>query len=74
VLAAMTATQIYLGPSGSGATIKLAYNAMIALANEAIAEALVLTERAGITPPTPTRARRGRSLLSIPQLQAGRVP
>ena len=30
--------------------MKLAYNAMIALANEAIAEALVLTERAGIAP------------------------
>jgi 3-hydroxyisobutyrate dehydrogenase len=48
VLAAMTAKQIYLGRSGSGATMKLAYNAMIALTNEAISEALVLTERAGI--------------------------
>jgi 3-hydroxyisobutyrate dehydrogenase-like beta-hydroxyacid dehydrogenase len=50
VLAAMTAVQIHLGRSGSGATMKLAYNAMIALTNEAIAEALVLTERAGIAP------------------------
>jgi 3-hydroxyisobutyrate dehydrogenase-like beta-hydroxyacid dehydrogenase len=50
VLAAMTAVQIHLGRSGSGATMKLAYNAMIALANEAIAEALVLAERAGIAP------------------------
>jgi 3-hydroxyisobutyrate dehydrogenase-like beta-hydroxyacid dehydrogenase len=50
VLVAMTATQIYLGRSGSGATMKLAYNAMIALATEAISEALVLTERAGIAP------------------------
>ena len=49
-LAAMTAVQIHLGRSGSGATMKLAYNAMIALTNEAIAEALVLTERAGIAP------------------------
>ena len=30
--------------------MKLAYNAMIELTNEAIAEALVLTERAGIAP------------------------
>jgi 3-hydroxyisobutyrate dehydrogenase-like beta-hydroxyacid dehydrogenase len=50
VLAAMTAVQIHLGRSGSGATMKLAYNAMIALTNEAISEALVLTERAGIAP------------------------
>jgi 3-hydroxyisobutyrate dehydrogenase-like beta-hydroxyacid dehydrogenase len=50
VLAAMAAVQIHLGRSGSGATMKLAYNAMIALANEAIAEALVLAERAGIAP------------------------
>ena len=50
VLAAMTAVQVHLGRSGSGATMKLAYNAMIALTNEAIAEALVLTERAGIAP------------------------
>jgi 3-hydroxyisobutyrate dehydrogenase-like beta-hydroxyacid dehydrogenase len=48
VLAAMTKAQFYLGGSGAGATMKLAVNAIIALTNEAVAEALVLAESAGV--------------------------
>ncbi len=48
VLAAMTASQHYLGSVGAGAAMKLAINAMIAVTNQAVAEALVLAERSGI--------------------------
>lgn len=48
VLKAMTKAQFYLGPSGAGATMKLALNSVVALTSEAIAEALVLAERAGV--------------------------
>jgi 3-hydroxyisobutyrate dehydrogenase/2-hydroxy-3-oxopropionate reductase len=48
VLHAMTARQQHLGPVGSGATMKLAINLMLAAANEMLAETLVLIERAGI--------------------------
>jgi 3-hydroxyisobutyrate dehydrogenase-like beta-hydroxyacid dehydrogenase len=48
VLEAMTKAQFYLGPSGAGAAMKLALNSAVALANEAIAEALALAEGAGI--------------------------
>ncbi len=48
VLRAMTKAQLYLGPSGAGAAMKLALNSAVALANEAIAEALALAEGAGI--------------------------
>ncbi|MBX5468615.1 MAG: NAD(P)-dependent oxidoreductase [Thermoleophilaceae bacterium] len=48
VLGAMTAAQLWLGPSGAGATMKLALNMLIAATTEAIAEGLVLCERAGI--------------------------
>src|SRR3954453_657020 len=48
VLAAMTATQMWLGPSGAGAAMKLALNGMVATTTEAIGEALVLAERSGI--------------------------
>ncbi len=37
-----------LGPSGSGAAMKLAVNAMIAVTNESLAETLALAERFGI--------------------------
>ena len=49
VLAAMTKAQFYLGGSGAGATMKLAVNSIIALTNEAIAEALVLAESSGVS-------------------------
>ena len=50
LLAAMTKAQFHLGAVGAGATMKLAVNAIIALTNEAIAEALVLAERCGVEP------------------------
>jgi 3-hydroxyisobutyrate dehydrogenase/2-hydroxy-3-oxopropionate reductase len=48
VLDAMTKGHVLVGPSGSGAAMKLAVNAMIAVTNESIAETLVLAERFGI--------------------------
>jgi 3-hydroxyisobutyrate dehydrogenase-like beta-hydroxyacid dehydrogenase len=48
VLDAMTKGHMLLGPSGAGAAMKLAVNAMIAVANESLAETLVLAERCGI--------------------------
>jgi 3-hydroxyisobutyrate dehydrogenase/2-hydroxy-3-oxopropionate reductase len=48
VLDAITKGHVLLGPSGSGAAMKLAVNAMIAVSNESIAETLVLAERFGI--------------------------
>jgi 3-hydroxyisobutyrate dehydrogenase-like beta-hydroxyacid dehydrogenase len=48
VLAAMSATQLYLGPSGAGAAMKLALNGMIAASAQMIAEALAVAERGGI--------------------------
>jgi 3-hydroxyisobutyrate dehydrogenase-like beta-hydroxyacid dehydrogenase len=50
VLAALTARQLHLGPSGAGAAMKLAVNIMIAATNQAAAEALALAAQAGITP------------------------
>jgi 3-hydroxyisobutyrate dehydrogenase-like beta-hydroxyacid dehydrogenase len=49
VLAALTARQLYLGPSGAGAAMKLAVNIMIAATNQAVAEALALASQAGIS-------------------------
>jgi len=48
VLGAMTKGHVLLGPSGAGAAMKLAVNAMIAVTNESLAETLVLAERFGI--------------------------
>jgi 3-hydroxyisobutyrate dehydrogenase-like beta-hydroxyacid dehydrogenase len=50
VLAALTARQLHLGPSGAGAGMKLAVNIMIAATNQAVAEALALAGEAGISP------------------------
>ena len=49
VLASMTKAQFYLGGSGAGATMKLAVNAIVALTNQAVAEALVLAESSGVS-------------------------
>jgi 3-hydroxyisobutyrate dehydrogenase-like beta-hydroxyacid dehydrogenase len=38
----------YLGPSGSGATMKLVVNSLLGVGMQAIAEALVLGEKAGL--------------------------
>jgi 3-hydroxyisobutyrate dehydrogenase-like beta-hydroxyacid dehydrogenase len=48
VLAAMTRDQLWLGPSGAGAAMKVALNLAVAVANQSLAEALALAERAGI--------------------------
>ena len=48
VLDAMTKGHMLLGPSGAGAAMKLAVNAMIAVTNESLAETLALAERFGI--------------------------
>jgi 3-hydroxyisobutyrate dehydrogenase-like beta-hydroxyacid dehydrogenase len=48
VLEAMTKGHMRLGPSGAGAAMKVAVNAMIAVTNESLAETLVLAERFGI--------------------------
>lgn len=48
VLDALAKAVIHVGALGAGATIKLAVNAVIFGLNEAIAEALVLAERAGV--------------------------
>jgi 3-hydroxyisobutyrate dehydrogenase-like beta-hydroxyacid dehydrogenase len=48
VLNAMTKGHMLLGPSGAGAAMKVAVNAMIAVTNESLAETLVLAERFGI--------------------------
>ena len=48
VLDAMTKGHMLLGPSGAGAAMKLAVNAMIAVTNESVAETLALAERFGI--------------------------
>jgi len=48
VLDAMTKGHLLLGPSGAGAAMKLALNAMIAVTNESIAETLALATRFGI--------------------------
>jgi 3-hydroxyisobutyrate dehydrogenase/2-hydroxy-3-oxopropionate reductase len=48
VLRAMTREQLHLGPTGAGATMKLALNAALAVTNQTIAETLALAERSGI--------------------------
>jgi len=48
VLDALATTVFHMGPLGSGAAMKLAVNAVIFGLNEALAEALVLAEAAGI--------------------------
>jgi 3-hydroxyisobutyrate dehydrogenase-like beta-hydroxyacid dehydrogenase len=48
VLEAMTAARYHLGGPGAGAAMKLAINLIIAATTEAVSEALVLAERAGI--------------------------
>ena len=48
VLDAIAATIFHLGPLGSGAAMKLAVNTVIFGLNQAVAEGLVLAERAGV--------------------------
>ncbi|HWP62675.1 MAG TPA: NAD(P)-dependent oxidoreductase [Candidatus Binatia bacterium] len=48
VLERFSARIFHLGPNGAGATLKLAVNTVILALNEAVAEALVLAERAGV--------------------------
>jgi 3-hydroxyisobutyrate dehydrogenase-like beta-hydroxyacid dehydrogenase len=48
VLDAMTKGHMLVGPSGTGAAMKVAVNAMIAATNESLAETLALAERFGV--------------------------
>jgi 3-hydroxyisobutyrate dehydrogenase-like beta-hydroxyacid dehydrogenase len=48
VLAALSRKRFHLGGAGAGAAMKVAVNAVVAVINEAVAEGLVLAERAGI--------------------------
>jgi 3-hydroxyisobutyrate dehydrogenase-like beta-hydroxyacid dehydrogenase len=50
VLDVLARQRFHLGPAGAGAAMKLAVNAVVAVLNEAVAEGLVLAERAGISP------------------------
>ncbi len=47
-LEALSAQIFHLGPLGTGATIKLAVNALVHATNTALSEALVLAEKAGV--------------------------
>jgi len=48
ILDAMTKGHVLLGPSGTGAAMKIAVNAMIAVTNESLAETLILAEQFGV--------------------------
>jgi 3-hydroxyisobutyrate dehydrogenase-like beta-hydroxyacid dehydrogenase len=48
VLAQVSKTQLYLGPQGAGAAMKLAVNILIAATNQAIGEALLVAGQSGI--------------------------
>ncbi len=48
VLATFASRILHLGPQGAGATMKLVVNSVIHGLNQALAEALVLAERAGV--------------------------
>jgi len=48
IFKAIARKHFYLGPSGSGATMKLVVNSLLGIGMQAIAEALVLGERAGL--------------------------
>lgn len=48
VLEALGSTVVHVGPSGAGATMKLALNSVLHGLNAGVSEALVLAERAGI--------------------------
>jgi 3-hydroxyisobutyrate dehydrogenase-like beta-hydroxyacid dehydrogenase len=67
-LAAMTRAQHHIGDIGSGATLKLAINTMIAVTNESISELLVLCERAGLER-SATYAALADSALASPFVQ-----
>jgi 3-hydroxyisobutyrate dehydrogenase/2-hydroxy-3-oxopropionate reductase len=49
VLATMSTRVFHLGDTGAGATMKLAVNSVVHALNQAISEALVLAERAGVS-------------------------
>src|SRR5271154_3332349 len=48
IFKAIARKYFYLGPSGSGATMKLVVNSLLGIGMQAIAEALVLGEKAGL--------------------------
>ena len=71
----MTKGHMLLGPSGAGAAMKLAVNAMIAVTNESLAETLALAERFGIERERAYDVLAGGALASPFVLyKRGRVP
>jgi 3-hydroxyisobutyrate dehydrogenase-like beta-hydroxyacid dehydrogenase len=48
VLAALTRDQLWLGPTGAGAAMKVALNLAVAITNQGVAEVLALAQRSGI--------------------------
>lgn len=48
VLEALAKSILHVGPSGAGATVKLAVNSLVHAINVALSEALVLAEKAGV--------------------------
>ena len=67
VLAALSREIICLGPTGAGATMKLAINMLIRGLNQTLAESLTLAEAAGIPPADAYRAIEG-SAAAAPML------
>jgi 3-hydroxyisobutyrate dehydrogenase-like beta-hydroxyacid dehydrogenase len=67
VLAALSREIICLGPTGAGATMKLAINMLIHGLNQTLAESLTLAEAAGIPPADAYRAIEG-SAAAAPML------
>lgn len=65
VFAAIAKRWFHLGPAGSGQTVKLAMNLLLALEVEAFSEALALTQAGGIA---------GERLVEVMQSSMGRAP
>ena len=62
----------YMGPSGSGATMKLCANALLGLGMQALAEAVAFGLKAGLAARAPRRSpRRHGGGLAKPEIQAG---
>ena len=65
IFGAIAKRWFHLGPAGTGQTVKLAMNLLLALEVEAFAEALALTEAGGIA---------GERLVEVMQSSMGRAP
>lgn len=65
VFGAIAKRWFHLGPAGSGQTVKLAMNLLLALEVEALAEAMALTQAGGVA---------GERLVEVMQSSMGRAP